>query len=157
MTVPRSLALNYLINNNFYKTGMGIIDHHDDLIYTMVMVSAVDQDMDDEELYAIGNIIKHLPIFNDYDRNRLTETANACALLLEKEDGLDQILDLILASLPEKLGKTAYVLACDVAAADSHVSQEELCLLEMIHHHLDIDQLSAAVIERSSRAHYILP
>ena len=68
---------------------MGIIDHHDALIFTMVMVSAVDQDMDDEELYAIGNIIKHLPIFNDYDRNRLTETANACALLLEKEDGLN--------------------------------------------------------------------
>ena len=136
---------------------MGIIDHHDDLIYTMVMVYAVDQNTRDEELYAIGNIIKHLPIFNDYDRNRLTETANACALLLEKEDGLDQILDLILASLPEKLHETAYALACDVAATDSRVSQEELGLLEMIHHHLDINRLSAAVIERGSRAHYILP
>ena len=41
--------------------------------------------------------------------------------------------------------------------ADFHVTQEELCLLEMIHHHLDIDRLSAAVIERGSRAHYILP
>jgi len=46
--------------------------------------------MSDEELYAIGNIIKYLPIFNDYGRNRLTGTA--------------------------------YALACDVAAADSHVS-----------------------------------
>jgi tellurite resistance protein len=136
---------------------MGIIDHHDALIYTMVMVSVVDQDMNNEELYAIGNITKHLPIFNDYDRNRLTETANAYTLLLEKEDSLDQILDLILASLLEKLRETTYALASDVVAADSHVSQEELCLLEMIHHHLDIDQLSAAVIERSSRAHYILP
>lgn len=133
-----------------------MIDHHDALIYTMVMVSAVDQDMNDEELQTIGDMIKHLPIFNDYDRNRLTETANACAALLEKEDGLDQILDLILASLPEKLRETAYALACDVAAADSHVSQEEIRLLEMIRHHLDIDRLSAAAIERGARAHYIL-
>lgn len=134
-----------------------MVDHHDALIYTMVMVSAVDQDMNDEELRAIGDIIKHLPIFNDYDRNKLTKTANACATLLEKEDGLDQILDLILASLPEKLRETAYALACDVAAADSHVSQEEIRLLEMIRHHLDIDRLSAAAIERGARAHYILP
>jgi hypothetical protein len=155
--MPPSLALNHLISNNFYKTGMGIIDHHDVLIYTMVMVYAVDQNTRDEELYAIGNIIKHLPIFNDYDRNRLTETANACALLLENEDGLDQILDLILASLPEKLRETAYALACNSAFADFHVTQEELCLLEMIHHHLDIDRLSAAIIEHSFRAHYILP
>ncbi len=133
-----------------------MISHHDALIYTMVMVSAVDQDMNDEELQTIGDMIKHLPIFNDYDRNRLTETANACAVLLEKEDGLDQILDLILASLPEKLRETPYALACDVAAADSHVSQEELQLLEMIRHHLDIDRLSAAAIERGARAHYIL-
>ncbi len=133
-----------------------MIDHHDALIYTMVMVSAVDQDMNDEELQTIGDMIKHLPIFNDYDRNRLTETANACASLLEKEDGLDQILDLILAALPEKLRETSYALACDVAAADSHVSQEELRLLEMIRHHLDIDRLSAAAIERGARAHYIL-
>ena len=44
-----------------------------------------------------------------------------------------------------------------MAAADSHVSQEELGLLEMIHHHLDIDRLSAVVIEHSSHAYYILP
>jgi|TARA_B100000315_G_C14151144_1_gene395772 tellurite resistance protein len=136
---------------------MGMIDHHDALIYTMVMVSAVDQDMNDEELQTIGDIIKHLPIFHDYNRNRMTKTANACAALLENEDGLDQILDLILASLPEKLRETSYALACDVAAADSHVSQEELRLLEMIRHHLDIDRLSAAAIERGARAHYILP
>ena len=132
-----------------------MVDHHDALIYTMVMVSAVDQDLNDEELRTIGDIIKHLPIFNDYDRNRLTKTANACATLLEKEDGLDQILDLILASLPEKLRETAYALACDVAAADSHVSQEEIRLLEMIRHHLDIDRLSAAVIERGARARHM--
>ena len=52
MTVPRSLALSHLISDNFYKIGMGLSDHHDALIYTMVMISAVDQDMDDEELYA---------------------------------------------------------------------------------------------------------
>lgn len=133
-----------------------MIDHHSALIYTMVMVSAVDQDMNDAEMRAIGDIVNRLPIFQDYDRNKLTQTAGECADLLEKEEGLHELLDLILSALPEKLRETAYALACDVAVADNHVSQEELRLLELIRHHLNIDRLAAAGIERGARARHVV-
>jgi tellurite resistance protein len=57
--------------------------------------------------------------------------------------------------LPKKLRETAYAVACDIAAADGHTTQEELRMLEMLRHSLDIDRLSAAAIERGARARYM--
>jgi len=57
--------------------------------------------------------------------------------------------------LPEKLRETAYALACDVAAADGKVTQEESRFLEMIRFRLNIGRLPAAAIERGSRARYM--
>ena len=59
-----------------------MISQQDALIYTMVMVSAADSVMTDAELSTIGEIVSHLPVFRDYDRNRLTKTAADCADLL---------------------------------------------------------------------------
>ena len=132
-----------------------MISHHAALIYTMVLVSASDRNMTDAELATIGDTIGHLPIFGDYDRNKLPRTASACAELLDNEDGLDRALDMIKSALPEKLRETAYALACDVVASDGHASQEELRMLELIRHKLDIDRLAAAAIERGVRAHYM--
>ncbi|MGE0724357.1 MAG: tellurite resistance TerB family protein [Alphaproteobacteria bacterium] len=131
-----------------------MISHQDALIYTMVMVSAADNVMTDNELSTIGEIVSHLPIFRDFDRDQLTETAARCAELLQKEDGLDDALGRIRAALPAKLRETAYALACDVVASDSAASQEELRLLEMMRHRFDIDRLTAAAIERGARARY---
>lgn len=131
-----------------------MIDHHAALIYTMVLVSAADREMTDSELQTIGDIVRHLPVFSDYDQGKLAETSRDCAELLNNEDGLDRVLDVILASLPEKLRETAYALACDVAAADGEVSQEELRLLEMLRHSLPVGRLPAAAIERGTKARY---
>lgn len=131
-----------------------MIDHHAALIYTMVLVSAADREMTDSELQTIGDIVRHLPVFSDYDQAKLAETSRDCAVLLNNEDGLDRVLDVILASLPEKLRETAYALACDVAAADGAVSQEELRLLEMLRHSLPVGRLPAAAIERGTKARY---
>ncbi len=131
-----------------------MIDHHTALIYTMVLVSAADEDMTDAELRKMGEIISSLPVFKDYDRENLTKTARDCAKLLVNEDGLEKSLDLIEAALPERLRETAYVLACDVAAADGHVSQEELRLLQMICDRLEVERLAAAAIERAARARH---
>ena len=68
--------------------------------------------------------------------------------------GLDACLNLIREWLPEELTTTAYVLACDVVAADGKAQQEELRLLELIRHRLDVDRLTAAAIERSARARF---
>lgn len=124
------------------------------LVYTMVMMSASDGDMTDAELKIIGDIVGYLPVFANYQRNHLPATAAACAELLTEEDGLDTVFNLIQSALPEKLRETAYALACDVAAADVDVHQEELRLLEMIRHRLKVDRLAAAAIERGARARF---
>jgi hypothetical protein len=134
-----------------------MISHHAALIYTMVLVSASDRNMTDAELETMGETISHLPVFKDYDRKLLPQTAAACAELLDDEDGLEKALDVIRTALPEKLRETAYALACDVVASDVRASQEELRMLELIRHRLDIDRLAAAAIERGARAHYMRP
>ena len=131
-------------------------DHHTALIYTMVLVSAADDDMTDAELRTIGEIVSYLPVFADYDRDNLVQAAKDCAALLGDEDGLERAFDQIEAALPEKLRETAYALACDVTAADGTASQEELRLLEMIRHRLDVDWLTVAAIERGARARHMM-
>ena len=99
------------------------------LIYTMVIVSAADSEMTDSEMSAIGEIVRHLPVFEEYDSNLLPDTARSCAEVLNTENGMETVLELIKRSIPHSLRKTAYALAIEVAAADGTASQEELRLL----------------------------
>ena len=128
--------------------------HHDALIYTMVLVSAADSNMSDAELMSMGDAVLHLPVFRDFDRQKLPQATSACAKLLQDGDGLDKAFKVIKTALPEKLRETAYALACDVAAADGKVTQEESRILELIRHHLEIGRLPAAAIERGARARH---
>jgi len=102
-----------------------MISPHEALIYTMVLVSAADGKMPDRELESMGDMVAHLPVFREFDRRNLT-----------------------------KVG-TAYALACDVAASDGKVGQEEARVLELIRYRLDIGRLPAAAIERGARARYM--
>ncbi len=131
-----------------------MINHHSALIYTMVLVSAADRDMTDSELLRMGQILTSLPVFDDYDNKTLTDITAECAGLLNADDGLDTVIDIIRDALPQKLRETAYAIACDVAAADGAASQEELRLLELLRHRLDVDRLVAAAIERGARARH---
>ena len=131
-----------------------MISHHAALIYTMVLVSASDRDMTDPELRTIGEVLRDLPVFADYNKELLPATAAACAELLNDEDGLDKALELIAAAIPPKLRETAYLLACDVAAADGHVEKEEARMLEMIRDRLKVESLVAAAIERAAEARF---
>ena len=133
-----------------------MIGHHDALIYTMVLVSASDGDMTDPELKTIGDIVGQLPIFRDFDHERIARTAEDCAELLADPDGLDKAGNLILAALPEKLRESAYALACDVAAADGSIRQEELQLLGWLRNRLSIGRLESAAIERGTRARFMV-
>ena len=74
--------------------------------------------------------------------------------MLSAPGGLNQVLDLIVASLPAKLSETAYALAWEIAAADLHVELEELQLLQQLRYSLDLDRLTAAAIERGVRARH---
>jgi len=127
---------------------------HTALIYTMVIVSAADSEMTDREIFIIGDIVKTLPVFETFDPELLPEIAANCAEILAQENGVQTVIDIIADSLPANLRATAYALACDVAAADGAVKQEELRLLEMIRHRIDIDRLHAAAIETGANARY---
>ncbi len=132
--------------------GTLMLDPHSALIYPMVIVSAADRDMTDAELASIGEIVGHLPAFRDFDRQHLPAVLDACTKLLNREEGLEEAFAAIKETLPPNLRETAYAIACDVAAADGEASQEELRVLEMMRHRLNIDRLIAAGIERGARA-----
>jgi tellurite resistance protein len=131
-----------------------MIDAPTALIYTMVLVSAADSDMSDAEFQTIGSIVKQLPVFKKFEPDRLPETTANCAERLAEPNGLDKLLQEIVSSLPKRLHETAYALACDVAAADAHASQEELRLLELLLDNLEIGALEVAAIERGARARH---
>jgi tellurite resistance protein len=134
-----------------------MISHHAALIYTMVLVSAADRNMTDAELRMMGDLIRALPVFYDYSHELLPSTAASCADLLDSEEGLNQALQLIKSALPEHLRETAYALACDIAAADGRIRPEEVRMLELIRHELEVDRLLAAAIERGARARFAKP
>jgi len=131
-----------------------MLDHHRALIYTMVIVSAADSDMPDAELRIIGDIVEDLPVFRDFDRRELPRVLGDCTDLIGRDDGLEETLKAIKTALPAKLRETAYAIACDLVAADGEATQEELRVLELIRHRLNIDRLIAAAIERGARAHF---
>lgn len=129
------------------------LSHHEALIYAMVTLSASDSQMTDRELAKIGDIVRGLPAFADFDKEMLVPTAEACGEVLQEEDGLDRVLDIV-AALPSRLHETAYALAVEVAAVDLHVEQEELRFLQMLRDRLELDKLAVAAIERSARERY---
>lgn len=131
-----------------------MISHHAALIYCMMLVSAADRDMTDAELRTIGEIVRFLPVFADYDAQLLPRTAAACAELIDHDNGLDKTIAVIKASLPARLRETAYALACDVAVSNGTLSQEVLRFLEILRHELEVDRLTAAAIERGARARF---
>ena len=134
---------------------MAKLNHHTALIYTMILVSAADREMTDAEMNSIGEMVGHLPVFRDFDKAKIAKTAASCVDLLNGKDGLDGILKAIAEGLPEKLRETAYALACDVAAADSKVTEEEARMLDLIRFELKVGKLVAAAIERAARARHM--
>jgi len=127
----------------------------DSLVAVMIAVSAADQSIRTAELVAIQTLVNHLPIFGNYDADRIPTIAQTVFELFEEDDGLDALFGLVRASLPEHLFETAYALACDIAASDGLLAQTELRLLEEIRYELRIDRLHAAAIERGSRARHM--
>jgi tellurite resistance protein len=130
------------------------ISHHEAMIYAMVTLSAADRTMTDRELMKIGDVIRTMPIFADFNPDDLVRIASDCGTLLRDEDGLDNMIAIIKAAIPPRLYETLYACAVEVAAADLHVDQEELLFLEMLRDELEIDPLIVAAIERSARIRY---
>lgn len=125
------------------------------LIYVMVTMSAVDSAMSDSELRTIGDVVKHLPAFKNFDPARLIPVAKECAAILQEDGGLDAVFGLVSDALPAHLRETGYAVAVEVASADLTVGQEEVRLLQLLRDALGLDKLVAAAIERGARARHM--
>ncbi|NNU80918.1 tellurite resistance TerB family protein [Halovulum dunhuangense] len=126
----------------------------DALVAVMIAASASDEALSAPEMIWILRIVESLPVFENYDRERIAQVSRAVFDLFTEEEGLDALFGLVRDALPESLFETAYALACDVIAADGKARTVELRLLEEIREELAIDRLAAAAIERGARARF---
>lgn len=124
------------------------------LIYLMVLISAVDREMNDAELGQIGEVVRFLPVFRGFDERRIIAVASQCQKLLQLENGPDRLLDLISGSIPAYLHETAYALAVEVVAADHFAAAEEIRMLQIVRSRLELDDALASTIEGAARARY---
>jgi tellurite resistance protein len=136
---------------------MSAISQQEALVFIMVTMAAADSALSERELSRIGNVVDTLPVFEGYSRDHLVETANRCTEILNEPSGIDQILGMVKASLPDRLYDTTYAVAIEIASADLHASQEELRFLQILRDEFELDNLVAAAIERSARARFRLP
>ncbi|WP_159997160.1 tellurite resistance TerB family protein [Roseomonas sp. 18066] len=124
------------------------------LICAMVLMSAADRQMSDAELGMMSRLVQELPVFADFHAQEIEAVTESCLSLLEQNDGLDRACALIREALPPRLRETAYLLACEVAAADGDATQEELRFLQDFRIGMDLDRLIAGAIERAAKARY---
>mgnify|MGYP000512995526 FL=1 len=127
----------------------------DCLVAVMIAVSMSDANVRTSELLAIEAMINHLPVFANFDPDRIKTVSAIVIELFSEEDGLDALFGLVRDNLPETLFETAYALACDIAAVDGTIREAEVRILEEVRYELNIDRLHAAAIERGARAHYV--
>ena len=88
------------------------------LVCAMVLMAASDRNMTDAEVGMMSRLVQELPVFSDFHPAGIASVTETCLGLLEREDGLDRAMALIRDALPQRLRETAYLLACEVAAAD---------------------------------------
>jgi hypothetical protein len=124
------------------------------LIYIMIVVSASDRDMKDEELERIGHILDIWPVFEDFPKERLLAVSRECQQLLQQPDGLDRVFAVVRNELPKRLHDTAYALAFEVAAVDLEMRLEELRVLQLLRRNLELDQPTIEAIERAAKARH---
>lgn len=131
-----------------------VLNPQDALIAAMLLMSAADRDISDNELREIGATVDLLPAFKGYDRDRIGNVSSAVVDLLQDESGLDALISLIDQATPDRMKETVYAIACDVAAADGAIQVEEARLLELLAAKLNVERLIAAGIERGARARH---
>ena len=124
------------------------------LVCAMVLMAASDRNMTDAEVGMMSRLVQELPVFSDFHPAGIASVTETCLGLLDREDGLDRAMMLIRDALPQRLRETAYLLACEVAAADGEASQAELQFLQDLRIALDLDRLIAGAIERAAKARY---
>lgn len=124
------------------------------LICAMLLMAARDGAVGDAELGQMTRLVQDLPAFADLSPEEVARSTEACLPLLEGEERLCRALELMREALPPRLRETAYLLACEVAAADGEAEAEELLRLQQLRLGLELDRLVAGAMERAARARY---
>lgn len=124
------------------------------LVCAMVLMSVADGPMSDAEVAMMNRCVRDMPVFADFHAGEIETVTDAVAKLLNRTDGLDQAMTLLRDALPMRLRETAYLLACEVCAADGEATQEELQFLQDLRLGLDLDRLIAGAIERAAKARF---
>jgi hypothetical protein len=90
------------------------LSSQDCLVAVMIAVSASDENIRTAELMSIQAIVNHLPIFAQYDVERIKTVAAMVLDLLSEEDGLDALFGLIRDGLPDRFerNRLCYGLRC---------------------------------------------
>jgi len=138
------------------NTETGIWNTQDALVAMMVAASVSDAEIKTIELLSIERIVNHLPIFADYNLDRMRTIAQSVFDLFEAEEGLDAFFGLVKDAVPERLYETAYALCCDLVAADGRLREEELRFLQETRYELNLSRLNTAAIERGARARHMV-
>ena len=133
------------------RTGL---DAHEALVCTMVLVAAGDGGITDREIGVMAGLVQTLPVFQDFSTERLQVATEAAVGLLEEDEGLAHAGQLIRDALQPRLRETAYVIACEVVAAEPNASQTLLRMLDYVKNELELEPLVAGAIERGTRARY---
>jgi uncharacterized membrane protein YebE (DUF533 family) len=134
------------------RTGL---DPQEALVCTMVLVAAAETGgITDREIGVMATIVQTLPVFEGFSTAQLQNAADASVQLLREEEGLAHAAKLIREALEPRLRETAYILACEVVAADSVHGQPILQMLEFLGTALKLDTLLVSALERGTRARY---
>jgi hypothetical protein len=134
------------------RTGL---DPQEALVCTMVLVAAAETGgITDREIGVMATIVQTLPVFEGFSTAQLQNAADASVQLLREEEGLAHAGKLIREALEPRLRETAYILACEVVAADHVHGQRILQMLEFLNAELRLDTLVVSALERGTRARY---
>ncbi|MEL6371525.1 MAG: tellurite resistance TerB family protein [Pseudomonadota bacterium] len=125
------------------------------VVFLMVMTSASDGNITDDELRTIGRVVRSFPMFSDADEAALVTTSEAAGSLMASEDGLHRVLESAAAALPSHLNETAYAAVVDVVTADENLDITEIRVLELIRNALDVPDKGAEAIEHAARARHL--
>ncbi len=131
------------------------LDPQEALVCTMVLVAAADSgNITDAEIGMMASLVQTLEVFHGFRTEQLQQACDNVVDLLREEDGLAHAGRLICEALEPRLRETAYVLACEVVAADRFHGQPILQMLEFVMTELRIDPLVASAIERTAKARH---
>jgi hypothetical protein len=106
-----------------------------------ILLSAVacDGHISDEEVQGLGTIASRMKLFENINGQKWNRMIDRLLGIL-KRDGVEKLLEVSVAHLPEDLHDTAFAAACDLVLADQGIEEEEKRYLSDLQRRLGLDR-----------------